>query len=211
MNSIGVFLLQGATLGLTAAASPGPFQTYLISSSLFRGWKQGVLIAFAPLLSDAPIILIVLFALNRLPPYFLNLVGIGGGLLIIYLAWDTWKSSKTISASIPTSLRPDAGKLKRGVLINFFSPGPYLFWSLVNGPILISAVRQSWLAAGFFLAGFYGVMIVFLAGIAILFHLARGFGPKVVRALSLISVCVLLVFGGLLLYQGALGLVQSIQ
>jgi len=54
-NSITI-LLQGAALGLTAAATPGPFQTFIISETIKRGRHQGFPVAFAPLIADLPII-----------------------------------------------------------------------------------------------------------------------------------------------------------
>lgn len=87
--------LQGAALGVTAVAIPGPFQTFLISEAIKRGRHQNLPIAFAPLISDLPII----------------------------------------------------------------SPGPYLFWLTVTGPILLSALRISTLNTAAFLLGFYGVFI----------------------------------------------------
>jgi hypothetical protein len=90
------------------------------------------------------------------------------------------------------------------MLMNALSPGPYTFWTLVNGPLLLSALRISWAHGGAFLLGFYGAMITGLVGIAALFHQARRLGPRVVRTLTLVSILILAVFGGVLLKQGLL-------
>lgn len=79
-------LVQGAALGLTAASSPGTFQTYLITQTLSRGWRNGAVVALAPLLSDPPIILLVLFLLNNLPPLLTQGISLIGGGFAIYLA-----------------------------------------------------------------------------------------------------------------------------
>jgi hypothetical protein len=96
------------------------------------------------------------------------------------------------------------GVLGRATFVNFLSPGPYLFWALVNGPILLSGLRQSPLHGGAFLLGFYGVFVAALLGLAVLFHQARRMGSRVVRALLLASVLILIMFGVLLLKQGIL-------
>ena len=75
------YFLQGAALGFAAAITPGPFQTYLISESLSGGWRRGAPVAFAPLLSDLPIILLSLFLLNQLPENFLQIISLAGGRL----------------------------------------------------------------------------------------------------------------------------------
>jgi threonine/homoserine/homoserine lactone efflux protein len=65
------FFLQGAALGLTAAATPGSLQTLLISETLLGGIKRGARVTLAPLITDAPIIIAVLLILNQVPPVVL--------------------------------------------------------------------------------------------------------------------------------------------
>jgi threonine/homoserine/homoserine lactone efflux protein len=63
-----LYILQGIGYGLAAAAQPGPFQTYLISQALIKGWRRTVPAALAPLVSDGPIIALCLLVLSQLPP-----------------------------------------------------------------------------------------------------------------------------------------------
>jgi threonine/homoserine/homoserine lactone efflux protein len=199
--------LQGASLGLTAAATPGPFQAYLISQTLAGGWRRGALIAFAPLFSDAPIVAVMLLLLNRAPAGLLRGLYFAGGLFVLYLAWGLWRAWRAgagrASAAPEAQARQRGGGLWQGVLMNALSPGPYTFWAFVNGPILLGALRQSPWHGAAFLLGFYGLMIggsVTLAGV---FHQARRLGPRVARGLMLASILILASFAGLLLYQGA--------
>ena len=43
------YFLQGATLAISAAIMPGPYQAYLLSQALRHGWKRTLPAAFAPL------------------------------------------------------------------------------------------------------------------------------------------------------------------
>lgn len=200
------YFIQAAALGFTAAASPGPFQTYLISETLSGGWKRGAPVAFAPLVTDAPVILFSLFLLNQLPANFLRIVGVAGGLFALYLAWSLFKKWRSVKGDEPPSFaaenRFDMGGLWRGALANLLSPGPYLFWGLVNGPLLLAALRQSTLQGVNFLCGFYVAMIASLLGIAVVFTQARRLGGRITRGLMLMSILVLVVFGFLLLKGG---------
>ena len=81
-------MLQGLALGLSAAASPGPLQSYLITQTLAGGWRRGAPVAFAPLVSDGPIIVTLLLLLDRLPDIYLQLISLAGGLFVLYLAWE---------------------------------------------------------------------------------------------------------------------------
>jgi threonine/homoserine/homoserine lactone efflux protein len=197
--------LQGAALGFAAAITPGTFQTYLISESLSGGFRRAAPIAFAPLISDVPIIILSLLILNELPNYFLRVVSLAGGVFALYLAWRLFASWRSGTAVNIEQEQPEAGSLRRGVVANFLTPGPYLFWTLVSGPILLEAGRRSFALGASFLLGFYGVMITGLLGIAFLISQTRRLGPRVVRGLLLLSCIILVVFGGLLITNGLFG------
>jgi threonine/homoserine/homoserine lactone efflux protein len=204
-------LLQGFALGLSAAASPGPFQAYLISQALGGGWRRAAPVAFAPLISDGPIIVGALILLDHLPPAFLRIISLAGGLFVLYLAWGLWRQWRSPArangdsgSDSPISDPQNAQVLWRGVMMNLLSPGPYTFWTLVTGPILLAATHQSCLHVGAFLGGFYGALIGGMLAIASVFHLARQLGPRVVRSLLLASVVILTIFGVLLLYRGVI-------
>ena len=199
------YFLQGAALGFTAAISPGPFQTYLITETLSGGWRRGMPVTFAPLITDLPIILISLFVLNQLPENFLRIISLAGGVFVLYLAWRIWGSWREGSDPTDPDISSSSGSLKRGAIANLLTPGPYLFWALVSGPILLSALRQSIAAGAAFLIGFYGIMILSLMGIVLIFHQARRLGPRVVHIMLLVSLVVLIIFGMILLKQGIWG------
>jgi len=53
--------------------------------------------------------------------------------------------------------------------MNFLSVDPYIFWMLVNDPILLSSLRQSLFHAAAFLLGFIGVFIGNLVILVVIF------------------------------------------
>ena len=199
-----VFFLQGAALGITAAATPGPFQTFLISETLKGGWHQSLPVTLAPLLTDLPIILASLFLLDQLTNTFLDIISIIGGIFVLYLALSAWRDWRAgpVDLNISDSETRFSKGLLKGMFMNFLSPGPYIFWMLVNGPILLSALRLSPLHAAAFLSGFYGVFIGSLVILVMIFDQTRRFGARVVHTLLLLSIVILGVFGFILLKQG---------
>ena len=199
------YLLQGAALGFAAAITPGSFQTYLISESLSGGWRRGAPVAFAPLISDLPIILFSLLLLNQLPENFLSVISVAGGIFAFYLAWRLWGNWRKGMEFQEANTESSAGSLRRGVIANFLTPGPYLFWSLVSGPILLTALRQSIAFGAAFLLGFYGIFILSLLGISLIFSQARRLGPRIVHILLLVSIIILVIFAALLIVQGVFG------
>ncbi|MCK7510104.1 MAG: hypothetical protein MZV70_42775 [Desulfobacterales bacterium] len=78
--------ILGATYGSAAAVQPGPFQAYLISSTLRRGLRRTLPAALAPLISDVPIVLLVLLVLAQVPPSVVTGLRPAGGLFLLHLA-----------------------------------------------------------------------------------------------------------------------------
>ena len=209
MSSILLALfLQGAALGVSAAASPGPMQTFLISETLLGGFKRSFPIAFAPLATDLPIVALILLVLKQLPSGATRLLSLAGGLYVLYLARGLWRQWRAGAGQRFDAVADDASPwtmLRRAVLMNFLNPNPYLFWGLVGGPILLGALDQSVLHAGAFLIGMYGVFIGLQLALIAVFHFARRLGPQIVRGMLFISIGVLAIFGGLLIVRGVMG------
>lgn len=199
------YLLQGIGFGLAAAAQPGPFQTYLVSQTLLKGWQRTLPAAFAPLISDGPIILLCLFVLSQVPDWMQRILYFAGGLFILYLAFGAYKAWRDFNPSLPA---PEAGtqqSVLKAALMNALNPNPYIYWTLVTGPILLRGWRESPLHGVGFLAGFYVTIVLSLMGIILVFGTAQRFGPKVNRALLGVSAAALLCFGAYQLWLGAVG------
>ena len=198
-----IYLLQGLGYGLAAASQPGPFQTYLISQTLTRGWKRTLPAALAPLVSDGPIILLCVLVLSQVPAWMQRILYLAGGLFILYLAYGTYKSWKNFDSSLPSLETGTQQSILKAALMNALSPGPYIFWTLVTGPILLKGWRETPAHGVGFLFGFYVTLISSLAALILIFGTAEKLGPKFNRTLLGISAVALFCFG---LYQVWLGL-----
>lgn len=193
-----LYLAQGIGFGFAAAAQPGPFQTYLISQALARGWRRTLIAAFAPLASDAPIIALCLFVLSRIPAWFERFLHIASGLFLLYLAHGAYKAWISFDAEHLAMAAGSQKSLLNASLVNLLSPGPYLFWSLITGPILLAGWRESPSLGFSFLLGFYAAFTSSLISIIVVFGVMRRFGPGFNRALIGASAAALFGFG---LYQ----------
>jgi threonine/homoserine/homoserine lactone efflux protein len=197
-----IYVFQGIVLGLAAASQPGPFQTYLISQALTRGWKRTLPAALAPFISDGPIIFLCVFVLSQVPTWLQRGLYIAGGLFILYLAYGAYQSWTHFNSAVPAEETETQQSVFKAALMNFISPGPYLFWTLVNGPILLKSWHETAVYGIGFLTAFYVTMISSLAAIILVFGTAARLGPKVNRVLLGISAIALFCFG---LYQLWLG------
>lgn len=199
------YLLQGLGLGFAAGVQPGPFQTYLITRTLENGWRRTLVLVLAPLLSDGPIVALVFLVLSRLPGWLERLLYTLGGLFIIYLAWQSLRAWQRFDASASPETSGARQSIWRAVLVNLLNPNPYIFWSLVNGPILVASWRLSPAYGIGFLLVFYGAMFLCQAGVILLFGTAQRFGGRVRKALLGLSALALAGFGLFQLWLGLFG------
>ena len=153
MESLLPFIRDGALLGISAALSPGPFQSLIIANSLVGDWRKAVPITFAPLIADIPIAGILVFALAQVSDSFLKAVRFAGALMLLFLAWQLWgqiragaKSQEVANVDGEENSRQRGG-LFWGAAMIFLSPGPYLYWSLILGPLLLKALALTSLPA----------------------------------------------------------------
>ncbi len=200
-----VYLVQGFGYGFAAAVQPGPFQTYIISQSLNSGWRRTLPAAFAPLVSDGPIIVLVLLVLSQVPHWLQRCLYIAGGLFVLYLALNAFKGWRSFDPSGRLTGQPGSQSLFKAATMNVLSPGPYMYWSLVTGPILLAGWRETPANGLGLLVGFYMAMVLSLGGIITVFATARHLGPRVNRALLGISAVALFCFGLYQLWQGIWG------
>ena len=191
-------LLKAATIGLSAGVTPGPLQAILLSYAVQGGWKKALPAAFAPLVSDGPVILLVLLVLNVVPDSFLRILQIGGALFLLYLAWDSYRAFRNYREVEAQAEVKGFQTLLKATGLNLLAPGPWLFWSLINGPNLLDAWAVSpWWGVGY-LAGFYGIFIITNLVLIGLFATLRKTGEKVRKLLLLVSAFAL---AGFAVYQ----------
>ena len=200
-----LYIIQGIGYGFAAAVQPGPFQTYLISQTLTKGWKRTLSAALAPLISDGPIIALCLLVLSQIPAWLQRFLYIAGGLFILYLAYGAYRAWKNFDSDISSTESGTHQGVLKAALVNMLNPNPYIYWTLVTGPILLMGWREMPANGVGFLTGFYLSILLSLSAIIIVFGTARQLGPKVNRALIGISVIALFCFSMYQLWRGITG------
>ena len=200
------YVIFGITYAFAAAVQPGPLQTYIITQTLSRGWKRTLPASFSPLLSDGPIIVLVLLVLSQTPRWLIEFLHFAGALFLFYLtlgAYNAWRSG-AVSAS--TDFQQHHQTLFKAALVNILNPNPYLGWTLVMGPLFLRGYRENVLHGIALLLAFYITMVFCLAAIIIVFAFARNLGPRVNHITLGFSVLALACFGIYQLWLGINGL-----
>jgi len=151
------FLIMGLVLGLSAGLAPGPLLTLVVSETLRYHVGAGIRVALAPLISDLPIVLVSVGILSTMTDFEAVLGGISlvGGAVVFRMGIHAVKTR-------PLVIEPEKSghnALAKGVLVNVFSPHPYLFWISVGAPLTHRAMAVNTAAAAAFITGFYLLLV----------------------------------------------------
>jgi threonine/homoserine/homoserine lactone efflux protein len=192
------YLASGIAYGFAAAVTPGPLSMYLISQAVRHGWRRALPAAFAPLISDGPITVLILIVLSAVPPILVNYLRLIGGAFLLCLALEAWQSWRAFDSESKILVEPNPNRLLKAAMINWLNPNPYLGWSIFLGPAVIGGWRLSPSNGIALILGFYVTIVVAAIGIIVLFAAARTLGPKVRRSLIGLSSIALACLG---LYQ----------
>ncbi len=196
-----VYLTQGIVLGLYAAILPGPFQAFMLSKSLQNGWRRTLPLAFVPLLTDLPVMLLMLGLLAQVPAWLMDYLRFAGGIYLLYLAWNTlqrYKASADPAGNLPQSSQRG---FFQSIMINYLNPNVYIFWGTVGVPIILEGLESSTAQGISFILGFYITLVIALAVIIFSFGSVGQLNPRVQRFLGLFLTLLLFSFGGYMIWQ----------
>jgi threonine/homoserine/homoserine lactone efflux protein len=197
-------LLAGLGLGVALAGAPGPVQAMLLAESLRGGVGRGLRALAGANLSFGALLIGTALGLTVVVPNdaALRVLKIGGGIFLIWLGYDGFRSrdDSSLSKGDPSLTRDDAAGLPlpaRGALMVVLNPAAWLFLATAASSLFATATQQGGRAAavGAALALMVGVgagdAAVVLAGGTGL----RRAGPDVARLLRRALALVLVVFG----------------
>lgn len=214
---MGEYLIQGLLLGLYAGVSPGPLQTLQFSLSLKNGWRKTVYLALTPLFSDLPILVLFMTLFSKFSEKVLHIIHLFGGGVILFLAYQTFKSfnqknnsleNEESKIAIENAQIPKIKMLFSSVMLNWVNPNVYIFWGTIGAPIALRGLAISKIHMFAFILTFYLFLMSTLAFMIYLFSKSKLLSPKFQKYLG-IALSLLLV--GMGTYNLFLGIHYFIQ
>ena len=104
--------LRGFVLGFTIAAAVGPISLLVIRRTLAEGQRYGLVSGLGVATADATYGAIAAFGLSAITDVLVNarqVLGLVGGVFLLWLAWRTIRSAPTEAATVTTARRGYAG------------------------------------------------------------------------------------------------------
>jgi len=191
------YLVSGILFGFAAGISPGPLLALVVTETLMHSRREGILVSIAPAVTDIPIIAATVYILSRLSScdFILGIISLSGAVFIGHLAYESIMINRielNIQKGKPQSLR-------KGLITNFLSPHPYLFWMTIGAPTVLKAYQVNTTSAVSFVAGFYVLLVGSKVLIALLVDRSKTFLKSrtyiyIIRATGVILLCFAVLF-----------------
>jgi threonine/homoserine/homoserine lactone efflux protein len=195
------YLVTGIVLGTSAGIMPGPLTTLVITETMRHNRRQGIVVACVPLITDLPIIMLAVFLLAGLEQFgaVIGIVSIAGAIFLAYLAFKSLTASNVGVAGG----KVDPQSLKTGLITNFLSPNPYVFWMTVGAATILNGYRVGIMAVVLFLFSFYICLVGTKISLAIVVDKFKSFMSSSAYLYVLrITGIVLLIFSAIYMKDG---------
>jgi threonine/homoserine/homoserine lactone efflux protein len=176
MHPVISLILTAIVLGATSGLSPGPLLTLVVAESFRKGFRAGAAVAVAPIMTDAPIVLLMITLANALSSmhYVIGALYLAGSGYLVYLSVEVFRI-KGVEVSTASGVR---ASFVKGIVANLLNPAPYIFWLTVGSPLLLEAKEISWTVVAAFIGAFYVLLVGAKILLAILIgrnrHLLKG-------------------------------------
>ncbi|MGH8396857.1 MAG: LysE family translocator [Gammaproteobacteria bacterium] len=183
-------VLAGAVLSISIAAPPGPVTTIMANTSMRGRMKESLMTACGAISGDVVwLALAILGAVTFLDrrPHVVGILGLAGSLLLMWMAWSTWRAAH---AGLHAGNTP--GSWKIGFLTVLTSPFSLAWW-LANGTLLYTVWGWPGIAAFFITGSLYAVGFTYAF---------RWVGKKAVSAIVWVAYVSVVVLAGFGLYVG---------
>lgn len=157
LNLVAIFL-TAFVVGLSGAMMPGPVLTVTISETYKKGFWAGPLLVLGHAMLELTLIIGLVLGLNKFldNEYVKGIVGMGGGLFLLWMGYDITKSAITKAVTLNTQGSSESialGPVLAGITVSISNPYWTLWWITVGIGFVLQAVRYKFLGLAFFYSG----------------------------------------------------------
>ena len=190
-------LILGAGMGIVGGLVPSPLHMIALSQVALGRWGRAINVLIgAPLAVDGCLLLITCLFYRFIPSGIAHYVAyIGGTALIGFASYSLWEMHGKTQNEMANSASLSYASVSVALLAEVASPGTWVYWLTVAGPILAESRKSGYAhVVPFFLGGllgFYGAAIFTLCLLA----WGAGLHKKFKQHLFLVANTLLLLMG----------------
>jgi threonine/homoserine/homoserine lactone efflux protein len=190
-------LLLGAGMGIVGGVMPSPLHMIALAQVALKRWFVAILVLVgAPLSVDGSLLLLTFFFYRYIPSNIAHYVAyVGGVALIGFGTFSLLETRHKTPQQMGHSSALTHASVSVATLTELASPGTWVYWLTVAGPIIAEGRRSGyWHIVPFFagsVVGYYGAAVLSL----LLMAWGAGLHEKFRQRLFLIANVLLLILG----------------
>jgi threonine/homoserine/homoserine lactone efflux protein len=203
-------LFSAFALGLVLASAPGPVQAVLLAESARGGRRRGFAAMLGANATFAVLLMALAGGLALVAPTgtAARLIRLGGGVFLLLLAADTWRSARRPQTDAEAvAARRGLPPTPRGVLAVILNPGAWIFLGTTAAALMADAIRQGGRGFAFLTAAAMTAGIVVIDGTFVLLasESSSRLGALGSARLAYVLGAALAVFGLIFIVSAAIG------
>jgi len=143
-------------IALSGAMMPGPLLTVTISESAKRGVIAGPMLIVGHSILE---LLLVMALMMGLAPFissnlFFSIIGISGGIVLLWMAYGMISSLSTLSISFSTeSVQQEGYLIVNGIIMSLANPYWTVWWATIGLGYILNAIKLGIIGVVFFFIG----------------------------------------------------------
>ena len=154
---------------------PGPVLTITISESIKRGFIAGPLIILGHAILE--ILLLVLLVLGFADlinnPALLGIVGIAGGLVLLWISFDMLKGIRQLTLDLSSGKSARGGPVIAGILTSLANPYWIIWWATIGLGYVIISMKLGFIGVAVFFAGHILADLLWYSAVSLLVSRGR--------------------------------------
>ena len=206
MEKLTAIFISSFIIAMSGAMMPGPVLTVTISESTKRGFLAGPLIVLGHgILEISLLVLLVLgFADLINNPKFLGVVGIAGGIVLLWISFGMLKGIKQLRLDLTSGKSAWGGPVIAGILTSLANPYWIIWWATIGLSYVIISMKFGFIGLAVFFTGHILADLLWYSTVSL--FVSRGkkhISTKIYRGIIGSCAIVLIFFG---IYFGVSGI-----
>lgn len=158
-------LILGAGMGIVGGLVPSPLHLIALTQVALDRWRRAIeILILPPLAIDGALLVVTLFFFRYVPHNIAHYVAYAGGVILLSMgAFSLYKMRGKTREELADSQSLTYASVIAASLAEVSSPGTWIYWLTLAGPILAEGKQIGYLrVAPFFiggLVGYYGAAI----------------------------------------------------
>ncbi|HPQ43117.1 MAG TPA: LysE family transporter [Syntrophales bacterium] len=155
MENLTAIFISSFIIALSGAMMPGPVLTVAISETTKRGFIAGPLIVFGHAVLEISLLILLALGFADLinNPGLLGVVGIAGGLVLLWISFDMLKGIKHLSLDLSGGESAWGGPVIAGILTSLVNPYWIIWWATIGLGYVIVSMRFGFIGVSAFFTG----------------------------------------------------------